>query len=209
MKPPLPYKYKPAPKHPRTYPTPQSTKTLKTNDLRRILKKKKNLELKSHPQMGVSKNRGILPPKWMVKIMENPIKHGMIWGVKSPYFWVDTHINFPQGPTHPGQRSTSVHSITSPTVQAVSSRLPPLPGIFWGTFLLENPLVNWQNEDCYNILTARETTAAAAAATPTTTTTTTTTRSSSSSTTASSGNLDSCIHKKHISLANSILNSLS
>ncbi len=25
-------------------------------------------------QMGVSKNRGILPPKWMVKIMENPIK---------------------------------------------------------------------------------------------------------------------------------------
>ena len=28
--------------------------------------------------MGVSKNRGI--PKWMVKIMENPIKM-MIWGV--------------------------------------------------------------------------------------------------------------------------------
>ena len=24
--------------------------------------------------MGVSKNRGILPPKWMVKIMENRIK---------------------------------------------------------------------------------------------------------------------------------------
>ena len=24
--------------------------------------------------MDVSKNRGILPPKWMVKIMENPIK---------------------------------------------------------------------------------------------------------------------------------------
>ena len=23
--------------------------------------------------MGVSKNRGILPPKWMVKIMENPM----------------------------------------------------------------------------------------------------------------------------------------
>ena len=28
--------------------------------------------------MDVSKNRGT--PKWMVKIMENPIKHGMIWG---------------------------------------------------------------------------------------------------------------------------------
>ena len=24
--------------------------------------------------VDVSKNRGILPPKWMVKIMENPIK---------------------------------------------------------------------------------------------------------------------------------------
>ena len=31
--------------------------------------------------VDVSKNRGILPPKWMVEIMENPIKHGMIWGV--------------------------------------------------------------------------------------------------------------------------------
>ena len=28
--------------------------------------------------MGGSKNSDI--PKWMVKIMENPIKHGMIWG---------------------------------------------------------------------------------------------------------------------------------
>ena len=27
-----------------------------------------------------SKNRGGFPPKWMVKIMEKPIKHGMIWG---------------------------------------------------------------------------------------------------------------------------------
>ena len=29
--------------------------------------------------MGVSKNRGI--PKWMVKIMENPMNKWMIWGV--------------------------------------------------------------------------------------------------------------------------------
>ncbi len=28
--------------------------------------------------MGVSKNRGT--PKWIVYFMENPIKHGMIWG---------------------------------------------------------------------------------------------------------------------------------
>ena len=30
--------------------------------------------------MGVSKNRGENPPKWMVKIMDNLIKHGIIWG---------------------------------------------------------------------------------------------------------------------------------
>ena len=35
--------------------------------------------------MDFSKNRGT--PKWMVKIMENPIKDGMIWGVCFPYFW--------------------------------------------------------------------------------------------------------------------------
>ena len=33
--------------------------------------------------MDVSKNRGT--PKWMVKIMENPINKWMIWGY--PYFW--------------------------------------------------------------------------------------------------------------------------
>ncbi len=32
-----------------------------------------------------TKNRGTYPPKWMVNIMENPIKHGMIWGYH--YFW--------------------------------------------------------------------------------------------------------------------------
>ena len=40
--------------------------------------------------MGVSKNRGG-PPKWMVKIMENPMNDWMIWG-KSPYFWRATHM---------------------------------------------------------------------------------------------------------------------
>ena len=38
--------------------------------------------------MDVSKNRGI--PKWMVKIMENPIN--MIDLGVFPYFWVNTHI---------------------------------------------------------------------------------------------------------------------
>ena len=39
-------------------------------------------------QTGVSKNTGT--PKWMVKIMENPMNKWMIWGVLHPYFWVDT-----------------------------------------------------------------------------------------------------------------------
>ncbi len=34
---------------------------------------------KKTAQMGVSKNRGG-PPKWMVKIMENPMNKWMIWG---------------------------------------------------------------------------------------------------------------------------------
>ncbi len=39
--------------------------------------------------IGVSQNRGT--PKWMVKIMENPIKMGW-FGRCSPYFWFNTHI---------------------------------------------------------------------------------------------------------------------
>ena len=34
--------------------------------------------------MDVSENRGT--PKWMVYFMENPIKHGMIWGQKPTIF---------------------------------------------------------------------------------------------------------------------------
>ena len=35
------------------------------------------------------KNRGVYPPKWMMKIMEKtPMNKWMIWGVKKkPYFW--------------------------------------------------------------------------------------------------------------------------
>ena len=34
--------------------------------------------------MGVEPKIGDFPPKWMVKIMENPIKNGMIWGENPP-----------------------------------------------------------------------------------------------------------------------------
>ena len=40
--------------------------------------------------MGVSKNRRILPPKWMVKIRENPIKMDDLGG-NTPIFG-NTHI---------------------------------------------------------------------------------------------------------------------
>ena len=41
--------------------------------------------------MGVSKNRGI-PPKWMVKIMENPIKMDDLGG--KPTIFGNIHISF-------------------------------------------------------------------------------------------------------------------
>ena len=46
--------------------------------------------------MGVSKNRGT--PKWMVKIMENPIK---IDDLGVPLFFGNTHIVFLPGGYHP------------------------------------------------------------------------------------------------------------
>ena len=51
----------------------------------------------SHPNdsymeyMGMFPKIGGKPPKWMVKIRENPIKIDDL-GCKTPYFWVDTHI---------------------------------------------------------------------------------------------------------------------
>ena len=43
--------------------------------------------------MGVSRNRGI--PKWMVKIMENPINPWMIWGDFPHYFRKHPYTIFP------------------------------------------------------------------------------------------------------------------
>ena len=40
---------------------------------------------KKPKDIGVEPKMGGNPPKWMVYFMENPIKHGMIWGV-SPLF---------------------------------------------------------------------------------------------------------------------------
>ena len=40
--------------------------------------------------MDISKNRGILPPKWMVKIMENPIKMDDLGGF--PIIFGNTHM---------------------------------------------------------------------------------------------------------------------
>ncbi len=47
-------------------------------------------------EMGVSKNRGFLPPKGMVKIKGKPLLKWMIWGVL-PLFWVQ-HPNASKNP---------------------------------------------------------------------------------------------------------------
>ena len=44
-------------------------------------------------KMAVSKNRGILPPTWMVKIMENPMNKWMIWEV-FPTIFGNTHCYY-------------------------------------------------------------------------------------------------------------------
>ena len=59
-------------------------------------------------QMGASKNSGT--PKWMVKIMENPINIDDL-EVKPPYFWKHPNTTIP----HP----------------------TPSPPIFWSCFLLQ------------------------------------------------------------------------
>ena len=41
--------------------------------------------------LGVEPKIGVKPPKWMVKIMENPMNKWMIWGAH-PYFWFNTHL---------------------------------------------------------------------------------------------------------------------
>ncbi len=82
-------------------------------------------------QMGVSKNRGT--PKWMVKIMENPIKHGMIWGVKKkPIFgstpkWQLQHIWFVanKGTFRPRTPGTSQASCPERTASTGTSMAKP------------------------------------------------------------------------------------
>ena len=46
--------------------------------------------IKLHESTWVFPKIGGKPPKWMVKIMENPMNKWMIWGV-FPYFWKHPH----------------------------------------------------------------------------------------------------------------------
>ena len=57
------------------------------------LGKSSNLVYSIYIYIGVSKNRGG-SPKWMVKIMENPMNKWMIWGEFSPYFCFNTHMAY-------------------------------------------------------------------------------------------------------------------
>ena len=47
--------------------------------------------------MWVFPKIGGKPPKWMVKIMENPIKMDDLGGKTTPYFWFNTHVPSQQG----------------------------------------------------------------------------------------------------------------
>ncbi len=58
--------------------------------------------------MGVSKNRGVFPPKWMVKKMENPIKMDDLGG-KKPYFWRATHIQHPTATSPIHKTGINIH----------------------------------------------------------------------------------------------------
>ena len=54
-----------------------------------------------------------VPLKWMVKIMENPIKHGMIWGDFTHYFrkhpYLFLHENHKNQPFHVGKYMQVYH----------------------------------------------------------------------------------------------------
>ena len=51
--------------------------------------------------MEVSKNKGCFPPKWMVKLMENPFFKWMIWGVLTHYFRKHPYDVWVLGPLDP------------------------------------------------------------------------------------------------------------
>ena len=46
-----------------------------------------------YEDMGVEPKIGVKPPKWMVKIMDNPMNKWMIWGVAGSIIFGNTHID--------------------------------------------------------------------------------------------------------------------
>ena len=58
-----------------------------------------------------TKNKGILPPKWVVYCMENPMNKWMIWGYhyfwKHPYIWPNYNISPTSLPCHVNDSMTA------------------------------------------------------------------------------------------------------
>ena len=81
---------------------------------------------------GVSKNRGG-PPKWMVKIMENPIKKGWFGG-KTPYF---RNLHF----------WTYVPAIRSSGLWFFSTKRSPNPGPGLPPVGFKTPIPIWHTSD--------------------------------------------------------------
>ena len=84
--------------------------------------------------MGVSKNRGF-SPKWMVKIMENPINPWMIWG-KTHYFRKHSYREMKSYPVILGEVSYA-HEIRIPFIHHFNFFLVPvMSGFNVGTLLM-------------------------------------------------------------------------
>ena len=70
---------------------------------------------------------GRKPPKWMVKIMENPIKHGMFWGkhplsLEIPQWGLSGGFLF-DGPKAPRVGLSTNHQATKRTMDSISRSL--------------------------------------------------------------------------------------
>ena len=83
-------------------------------------------------EMDVSKNSGILPPKWMVKIMENPYEQMDYLG-GFPYFWKHPNSEGLVGAL--AISSSDVPTAHSPRPNAFSPYPPALHGRLSGWYL--------------------------------------------------------------------------
>ena len=131
--------------------------TMDPEELRKALRPstQKTWKHQFSPSGCWTKNRGILPPKWMVYFMvPNPMNKWMIWGV-FPYFWFNTHLLHLKKTQRAGKiiRFQDFTSKMPMATSHVSCKFMPtphptpplLPPFLWGWSLLSphNSLSQW------------------------------------------------------------------